>query len=207
MKISLGYYKSTVDGVKTMIPYWFTRERNIYLNTENPSIEIDPSKYPKSSLIQIYNASVYGDLIVENAEELLQYINETKEDENPEIAKEVKPAFETKSKKELDEEKEEKRAHALSTQAQEILDNNFTFIKNKVGSSKLEDDGSLQEGIANVELLEKMLELEKKSDDPRVSVISVIEKRIKAIEKSNGFMRTEDEIPEVKAEELVKENG
>ena len=195
INISLGYYKNLKDGSKIQIPYWFTRDNSIFLNKANSTQEVDETKLSKELLIEIHNGVTSRDLQTDDFDTILEAIK---------TATSVATVHQKYTQEPLNtaEELEKKKAAealaVLKEKVDKLLSNSFNAMKKEVGIAELNDDKSLKEGIADTVLLEAAIKQESdRGDDARSSIIGLIEKRIRAIGKSSGFMRVDEEDIEI----------
>jgi len=200
IKISLGHYKNLSDGSKIQVPYWFTRDSSggintVFLNTKTPSLDLDELELSKTVLIEIHNGVTDRNLLIDDFDKLLKAITGAV-DAPIVIENNLPEAINTAN--DLKKKKADEAKVILDEKVIELLKNSFNSAKKVVGSAELNDDKSLKEGIADVALLEAAIAKEsEKGDDARSSIVKLLEKRIRIIGKSSGFMRVDEEDVEV----------
>jgi len=185
--ISLAYYKNLSNGKKVRIPYWFTRDGKIHLNTTEHTRKLNETILSRDALIQIYNAVVEGTLTIDNLEKVQDSIK-TATNESTKSEEEI-----VNTTQELAEKKKKEKIKSLRKKAEELLSGGYNTINKKIGYTSLNDDGSLKDGISDVELLVMAIDIEKEKEEPRNTVIKLIERRLAAISNSNGILKSEEE--------------
>lgn len=167
-------------------PYWFTRDKSIYLNPNNDSQEIDEASLSIENVIQIINGTKKGIIECSGIVELTKIYEQQTKQKLDTVRAAVKAPLKSRKELLLDKMKE------FEKKAKELVELPVAKLKTEIGQTSLTENGELQQGISDVDLLKLIIDAEK-SNKNRKTVIDICSDRMKAIENSNGFMVEEDQ--------------
>jgi len=197
VRISLKYIRNIKP--KTLHPFWFTRDKSIYLNQETPIKEIDIDALNFENLAHISNGIIQGVISINNSKALEDAINKFRRPEAPPIEIQ-EPVIEEKT----DTEEEHLDVHPKIEEIKELLTKSVKNVSKKIGSPVLNEQKELSFGISDRSYLLAVIEEENKSKTPRNGILKACKKRLNAIENCNGFMEEEEPEMEITEKDLRK---
>jgi len=221
IRVSLDYVKNAEN---VLHPFWFTVDKSIHLNLEHPTVEVELDGISAHTLHEIYSNVVKGVIKVSDNKVLQDAIEEARNPKEettepipiPEPAQKLfiekdevveEPVVEETTEEVVEEVQTAQEEFIITEEMNELLSKNYRDVIKTIGSDKLEENGELKPGIADIAKLEELIKAEEIFDKtPRKSVIAAAEKRIEAIKSSNGFMsEAEPELTEITPENLITE--
>jgi len=175
LKIDLGVYKNPFGRVQ--VPFWFPGDKSFHLNKANPSIVLELDGKDLSLLKQIEAGYRTGEIELNDKTILEKAIAKAANEKLKDISKLVD---DTKFKT-PDQLKEIKRLE-FENKAKELIALSVAKLRAQVGEASA-IEGVISDGIFDIELLEKMEEIEKALKMPRTTALDILKKRINILKE------------------------
>lgn len=181
IKIKLGTINMN-NAEPVMVPFWFTSDKSIHISHLKPEIELDTDNIDKKNIYQIMLGIKKRMISVAPRDKFNQLFEDLFS--NKEVEQEAKKPTKTEEKAPADQKEIiKKKLSAKEKEAKELITKSVAELTSIVGSGALNEEGLVQPGINDTELLNFIINFESDTKAPRKTVLNMVNKRLAILEE------------------------